>query len=48
MPPDQKRINGPETSYSYKLHCKEYLTALETEITRTDRGNEEHRKICES
>jgi len=45
MPQDQKRINGPESSHSYKLYSKEYLTALENELARTERNNDEHRKI---
>lgn len=48
MPVDQKRINGPEASHSYKLYSKEYLVALENQLARTDRGNEEPRKICKS
>ncbi|XP_063706799.1 exosome complex component MTR3 [Culicoides brevitarsis] len=45
MPVDHKRINGPEASLSYKLYSVDYLKALEKEIERTDRGNEEPRKI---
>uniref|UniRef100_A0A336LLY7 CSON010529 protein n=1 Tax=Culicoides sonorensis TaxID=179676 RepID=A0A336LLY7_CULSO len=45
MPADQRRINGPDASHSYKLYSKEYLQALENQLNRTDRGNEESRKI---
>lgn len=48
MPLDHRRINGPEASHSYKLYSKQYLVALENQLIRSDRGNEEPRKICKS
>lgn len=48
MPADQKRVNGPESSHSYKVYSAEYLKALETELKRTGRKLDEPRKICKT
>lgn len=47
MPNDVKRINGPDSSHSYKIYAEEYLKSLESELaTRVGRKNDESRKIC--
>lgn len=45
MPIDQRRVNGPEASQSYKVYSAAYLKALETELKRTDRKANEPRKM---
>ena len=56
MPVDQKRINGPEGSFSYTIFEKEnewtfdekYTKLFKSDGTRADgRKNDESRKFCE-